>query len=166
MTALLAQAASSGEWHDGWWILIAGVCLAVVGWLLRVLYSGLKDAIKETKQDLNKRCDTIESSLSELRSTLLTDALERARQQPQPHTGAQSDVAPAPDTGSLAGELGRCGVRYRISEEGRVMSARNRTPLRSDPLGRGRRPPRLCRNDRCVHRSSSVPAERHETSAS
>lgn len=96
MTALLAQAASSGEWHDGWWILIAGVCLAVVGWLLRVLYSGLKDAIKETKQDLNKRCDTIESSLSELRSTLLTDALERARQQPQPHTGAQSDVAPAP----------------------------------------------------------------------
>lgn len=105
--ALLAQTASSGEWHDGWWVLIAGVCLAVVGWLLRVLYSGLKDAIKETKSDLNKRCDTIENSLSDLRNTLLNDALERARQQPQSQTGAQPDAAPAAAQGvsqeSLAG---------------------------------------------------------------
>ncbi len=93
MLTLLAQT-TPGEWHDGWWILIAGVCVAVVGWLLRVLYSGLKDAIAETKTDLNKRCDTIETSLSELRNTLLTDALERARQQPQTSM-VTADTVPA-----------------------------------------------------------------------
>ena len=96
MAVLLAQTATSGEWHDGWWILIAGVCLAVVGWLLRVLYSGLKETILETKRDLNKRSDTIEANLSELQKTLFEDALERARQQPQSPTGTHSGDSPAP----------------------------------------------------------------------
>ena len=66
MATLLAQTVSSGEWDDGWWILIAGVSLAVIGWLLRVMYNGLKETILQTKEDLENRCKTIETSLSEV----------------------------------------------------------------------------------------------------
>lgn len=96
MATLLAQTVSSGEWGNGWWILIAGVCLAVIGWLLRVLYNGLKETILQTKEDLEKRCETIETSLSELQSTLFKDALERARQQPHAPTETQSGDSPVP----------------------------------------------------------------------
>lgn len=47
MAVLAAQAAVSGEWRDGWWMLIAGVCLAVAGLLVRVFHAGLKEAITE-----------------------------------------------------------------------------------------------------------------------
>ena len=48
----------------------------MIGWLLRVLYNGLKETILQTKEDLEKRCETIETSLSELQSTLFKNDQE------------------------------------------------------------------------------------------
>ena len=47
MAVLGARAAASGEWRDGWWVLVAGVCLSVVGLLVRVFHAGLKEVITE-----------------------------------------------------------------------------------------------------------------------
>lgn len=47
MAVLGAQAAVSGEWRDGRWVLVAGVCLSVVGLLVRVFHAGLKEAVTE-----------------------------------------------------------------------------------------------------------------------
>ena len=47
MAVLVDQAAVSGKWRDGWWVLVAGVCLAVVGSPVRVFHTGLKEAETE-----------------------------------------------------------------------------------------------------------------------
>lgn len=98
MATLLAQAASSAEWHQGWQLALAvsGVAitlvLSIVGWFYRIL-----------KADINRldhRIDRLEAKIDDLQQIILKDALERARllqatpaAAPQP-VASQSEAVP------------------------------------------------------------------------
>lgn len=85
MTTMLAEASASGEWHDGWQLVVSAVGLAsvlvigIVGWLLRVLFNGLKKAKNEASANLDERCREIENSVAHLRQSFLKQASEARR---------------------------------------------------------------------------------------
>ena len=86
MATLLAQAASSAEWYQGWQLAVATsgvtttILLSVVGWSYRIL-----------KADINR----IERKLDDLQKIILEDALERARLQ-QAAPAAVPQPVPSP----------------------------------------------------------------------
>ena len=94
MATLLAQAASSAEWHQGWQLALAvsgvttTIVLSVVGWFYRIL-----------KADINRvdrRIDRLERKLDDLQQIILEDALERARlQQATPAAAPQPAASPS-----------------------------------------------------------------------
>ena len=67
MLALLAQAASTSEWHDGWQLAVTTITAltVVVGWLHRQSKSDLKSV----KDDLSTRITDVKDDLS----TRITD---------------------------------------------------------------------------------------------
>lgn len=111
MATLLAQAASSAEWHQGWQLALAvsgvttTIVLSVVGWFYRIL-----------KADINRvdrRIDRLERKMDDLQQIILEDALERARLQqaapaavpqpvPSPSQAVASPQARVSDLGFVA----------------------------------------------------------------
>lgn len=77
MATLLAQAASSAEWHQGWQLALAvsgvttTIVLSVVGWFYRILKADINR--------LDRRIDRVERKIDDLQQIILEDALERAR---------------------------------------------------------------------------------------
>lgn len=94
MTTLLAQV-SSGEWHDGWQLVLSTisaavlVVIAVVGWL----YKQTKADISDLKGDMNRRFDRTDDRVDELYKMLAQRGIENPAQQPQ--TMAQPELARA-----------------------------------------------------------------------
>lgn len=90
MAALLAQAASSAEWHQGWQLAVAAssVVILLVGWFYRIL-----------KADINRldhRINRLEAKIDNLQQLILQDALERARLQQAAPSQATPTDAPQP----------------------------------------------------------------------
>lgn len=85
MSVLIAEASASGEWHDGWQLVVSAVGVAsvlvigIVGWLLRVLFTRLKKANSEANASLGERCDKIEDSIADLRESFLVQVSEDRR---------------------------------------------------------------------------------------
>lgn len=87
MATLLAQAASSAEWHQGWQLALAAssVVILLLGWFYRIL-----------KADINRldhRIDRLEAKIDNLQQLILQDALERARLQQAAPAAAPQPVA-------------------------------------------------------------------------
>ena len=74
MTALLAQAASSGEWYDGWHLaaIIITVVVALIGWLYRQMSRGFA----ESKSDLAAAEKRLEGKIAEVKTDLTGDIAE------------------------------------------------------------------------------------------
>ena len=72
MTALLAQAASSGEWYDGWQLaviivtVVVSPMLALIGWLHRQMSRGFADS----KSDLAAAEKRLEGNIAEVKTDL------------------------------------------------------------------------------------------------
>ena len=72
MTALLAQAASSAEWYDGWQLaviivtVVVSPMLALIGWLHRQMSRGFADS----KTDLAAAEDRLEGNIAEVKTDL------------------------------------------------------------------------------------------------
>ena len=68
MTALLAQAASSGEWYDGWQLaaIIITIVVALIGWLHRQMSRGFA----ESKSDLAAAEKRLEGKIAEVKTDL------------------------------------------------------------------------------------------------
>ena len=72
MTALLAQAASSGEWYDGWQLaviivtVVVSPMLALIGWLHRQMSRGFADS----KSDLAAAEERLEGNIAEVKTDL------------------------------------------------------------------------------------------------
>ena len=68
MTALLAQAASSGEWYDGWQLaaIIITIVVALIGWLHRQMSRGFADS----KSDLAAAEKRLEGKIAEVKTDL------------------------------------------------------------------------------------------------
>ena len=66
MLALLAQAASAGEWHDGWQLAVTtitagiGAVVAIIVWL----HKQSKSDLAEVKDDLSARITDVKDDLS------------------------------------------------------------------------------------------------------
>ena len=66
MLALLAQAASASEWHDGWQLAVTtitagiGVVVAIIGWL----HKQSKSALAEVENRLSVRITDVKDDLS------------------------------------------------------------------------------------------------------
>ena len=94
MTTLLAQV-SSGEWHDGWQLVLSAigvavlVVIAVVGWL----YKQTKADISDLKSDMNRRFDRTDDRVDDLYKMLTRRGIENPAQQPQ--TVAHQELARA-----------------------------------------------------------------------
>ena len=75
MTALLAQAASSGEWYDGWQLAVVIVTvvvspvLALIGWLHKQMSRGFA----EGKSDLAATETRLEGDIAEVKTDLKTE---------------------------------------------------------------------------------------------
>ena len=73
MTALLAQAASAGEWYDGWQLaviivtVVVSPMLALIGWLHRQMSRGFADS----KSDLAAAEERLEGNIAKVRSDLV-----------------------------------------------------------------------------------------------
>ena len=72
MTALLAQAASAGEWYDGWQLaviivtVVVSPMLALIGWLHRQMSRGFADS----KSDLAAAEERLEGNIAEVKTDL------------------------------------------------------------------------------------------------
>ena len=68
MTALLAQAASAGEWYDGWQLaaIIITIVVALIGWLHRQMSRGFADS----KSDLAAAEKRLEGDIAEVKTDL------------------------------------------------------------------------------------------------
>ena len=72
MTALLAQAASAGEWYDGWQLaviivtVVVSPMLALIGWLHRQMSRGFADS----KSDLAAAEERLEGDIAEVKTDL------------------------------------------------------------------------------------------------
>ena len=106
MATLLAQAASSAEWYQGWQLAVATsgvtttILLSVVGWSYRIL-----------KADINR----IERKLDDLQKIILEDALERARLQQ-----AAPAVVPQPVPSPSQAVSQKSSPQARVSDLGFV----------------------------------------------
>lgn len=84
MTTLLAQV-SSGEWHNGWQLVLSAigvavlVVVAVVGWL----YKQTKAYISDLKSDMNRRFDRTDDRVDDLYKMLDRSGIENPAQQTQ-----------------------------------------------------------------------------------
>ena len=101
MTTLLAQV-SSGEWYDGWQLVLSAtgtavlVIIAVVNWL----YKQTKADISDLKADMNRRFDDMDrrfdrtnDRVDDLYKILAQRGIENPAQQPQ--TMAHSELSRA-----------------------------------------------------------------------
>lgn len=114
MATLLAQAASSAEWYQGWQLAVATsgvtttILLSVVGWSYRIL-----------KADINR----IERKLDDLQKIILEDALERARLQqaapaaPQPVASPSQAVSQTASPQAPVSDLGFAAPTAEHSEK-------------------------------------------------
>lgn len=115
MATLLAQAASSAEWYQGWQLAVATsgvtttILLSVVGWSYRIL-----------KADINR----IERKLDDLQKIILEDALERARLQqaapaavPQPVPSPSQAVSQTASPQARVSDLGFAAPTAEHSEK-------------------------------------------------
>ena len=89
MATLLAQAASSAEWHQGWQLAVAAssVVILLLGWFYRILKADINR--------LDRRIDRLERKIDDLQQIILEDALERARLQ-QAAPAAVPQPVPSP----------------------------------------------------------------------
>ena len=94
MTTFLAQV-SSGEWYDGWQLVLSSigtavlVVIAVVGWL----YKQTKADISDLQSDMNRRFDKTDDRVDDLYKMLAQRGTENPPQQPQ--TMAHSELSKA-----------------------------------------------------------------------
>ena len=72
MMALLAQAASSGEWHDGWQLaVVTFTALTIVaGWIHRQSKSDLKSVRDELKAEVASAEERLKKDITELKADL------------------------------------------------------------------------------------------------
>ena len=79
MLVLLAQAASSREWHDGWQLAVTTITAltVVVGWLLRQSKSDLKSVkddlsvrITDVKDDLKAEVGRVEADVARVEANI------------------------------------------------------------------------------------------------
>lgn len=123
MTALLAQT-TSGEWHDGWQLVMSAigvaviVVIAVVGWLHKQSKADISDMRSDMKERFNgvekcfdtvdkrfdavdRRIDRLDSKIDAMYHLLLSQSMGSATQQTQPDEPPQQTSAEAERTESV-----------------------------------------------------------------
>lgn len=125
MTTLLAQV-SSGEWHDGWQLVLSAigaavlVVIAVVGWL----YKQTKADISDLKSDINRRFDRTDNRVDDLYKMLAQRGIENPAQQPQTAEPRQhTEAASAPVNPSAETETAPSASRPQTSVSPAVSTA-------------------------------------------
>ena len=118
MANLLAQTAASGEWYDGWQLVVSAigaavvVVIAVVGWLHRQskadnkeLKIDLKDDIKRIETAMNEGFARTERRIDDLYTMLAQKGMQSpARESQTPATPDVSPSAPASAVSSSEAE--------------------------------------------------------------
>ena len=118
MTTLLAQV-SSGEWHDGWQLVLSAigaavlVVIAVVSWLYKQTkadISDLKSDMNRRFDDMNRRFDRTDDRGDDLYKMLAQRGIENPAQQPQtaePRQHTEADFAPVNPSAETAPSASR-----------------------------------------------------------
>lgn len=132
MTTLLAQV-SSGEWYEGWQLVLSAigaavlVVIAVVGWLYKQTkadISDLKGDMNRRFDDMNRRFDRTDDRVDDLYKMLAQRGTENPAQQPQTAEPRQhTEAASAPVNPSAETETALSAGRPQTSVSPAVATA-------------------------------------------
>ena len=132
MLALLAQAASASEWHDGWQLVVTTftALTIVVGWLHRQSKSDLKSV----RDDLSARITKVEADIARAEDKLSADIAEVRTDLKATRTELKADIARAED--SLSADIGEVGGDLKDLKDNLLVDAlkRARNPAAAPQL--------------------------------
>ena len=143
MLALLAQAASAAEWHDGWQLAVTTftALTIVVGWLHRQSKSDLKSVrddlsarITDVKDNLSTRITKVEADIARVEDKLSADIAEVHTDLKATRTELKGDIARAED--KLSADIAEVGGDLKDLKDNLLVDAlkRARNPAAAPQL--------------------------------